>query len=224
MGGSGLASSDRSPDCTTKASAGRHIEVDNPRARVSISLVERGFNIMTGSPQTRRSAPTASHLDLRCPRCRETDAVGKTSELYAASRTTTSVRAQYASSRDIGTISGRATTTTHLTVKLAPPPKPVPWFGLTAAAAGLLVLTMLCSGALLLTADLSTAPVPALLLLFVVLLGALCAAVASTVALYRGQRAKLPEWSRRRAAWERQFYCQRCGVQFVPPAVAASRK
>ncbi|WP_433617032.1 hypothetical protein ACQP2P_16580 [Dactylosporangium sp. CA-139114] len=121
-------------------------------------------------------------------------------------------------------ISGRATTTTHLTAKLAPPPKPLPWFAVTAAAAGLLMLTLPCGAGLLLTADMSTAPVPALLLLFVVLIGALGGAVVATVALYRSQRAALPAWSRRRAAWERQFYCQRCGVRFVPPAVAPSRQ
>jgi hypothetical protein len=186
--------------------------------------VERGFNIMASNPRTHRSAPTAARLDVRCPKCGDTNEVGRTSELYAASRTTTTVHARYRDSRDAGVINGRATTTTHLTAKLAPPPKPLPWFAMTAAAAGLLVLTLLCSGALLLTADLSTAPIPGLLMLFLVLIGMLCAAVASTFALYKVQRAALPEWSRRRAAWERQFYCQRCGAQFVPRAVPATPK
>ncbi|WP_344512591.1 hypothetical protein [Dactylosporangium maewongense] len=73
------------------------------------------------------------------------------------------------------------------------------------------------------TADLATAPVPGLLLLFAVLIGALGGAVVLSIALYKDQRAKLPKWSLQRNAWLQRFYCRRCAVQFVPRTVAAPR-
>ena len=178
---------------------------------------------MTGSLHTHRPGTTRPRMDLQCPNCDNVDAVGKASELYAQSRTTTAVSGRYTGSQGSGTFGGRAETTTHLTSKLAPPPKPFPWFAVSGAVAGLLVLVLACSAGLLMTADLAMAPVPGLLLLFAVLVGALGAAVVLSIVLYKDQRAKLPTWSRQRAEWEQRFYCRRCGVQFVPRTVAAPR-
>ncbi|GAA4252610.1 hypothetical protein GCM10022255_050110 [Dactylosporangium darangshiense] len=144
--------------------------------------------------------------------------------MYDASITTTSVRGTHVGSRNFGTFNGRATTTFPLRSKLAPPPKPLPWFALSAAAAGVLMVVLVCSGALLAGADLTQAPIVGLVLLFMVLIGALVGAIVLTVVLHRAQRAKLPAWQAARTAWARRYYCSRCDVQFTPRATVAGQR
>jgi hypothetical protein len=169
---------------------------------------------------------TAVLLDARCPQCGSLDQVGKVSVLHAASTTRTSVRVpQQSLTGEWYMAHGTAVTRTYLARRLAPPRLPA-WYLFPAVAAVIFALMALGSlGALVDDPDrLTPSALLGVVMVVVILMGLVAGATVLTVIGWRKHQTKLPDFRRRLQHWERQFYCKRCDMTFVPATRGASAR